>query len=132
MMASAKENKAMPPQPLVAPLSVDPDSKVCWGVCIAKPQTKWGTRSADRGQIVVVGMTAWRRQRCRCGRHDRHGAGNGGVGNGQSLFLCCLLLMRDGKSGWTPLHIIVCSQDLVTMLLLLGHEASTDGNGRGG
>ena len=48
------------------------------------------------------------------------------------MFLHCLLLMRDGKSEWTPLHNAVCNRDPVTMLLLLGHRASVDGNGCGG
>ena len=59
------------------------------------------------------------------------GAGNGRVGGGRLLFLRRLLLTRDGKSGWTPLHIAVCNRDSVTMLLLLGHGALADGNGCG-
>ncbi len=66
------------------------------------------------------------------GRRDRRRAGDGGVGGGQSSFLRRLLLMRDGESGWTPLHIAVSSRDPVTMLLLLGHGASADGDCREG
>ena len=42
-----------------------------------------------------------------------------------------LLLTRDGKSGWTPLHIAVYNQSPVTMLLLLSHGVSANGDGRG-
>ena len=60
------------------------------------------------------------------------GPGNDGVGGSRLLLLRCLLLTRDSESKWTPLHIAICNRDLVTMLLLLIHKASANGDGRGG
>ncbi len=62
MMASADNNNAMPPQPLVAPLDVDVTQRFAGGVCNAKPRPKWVTRSTDRGQTAAAGTKARRRR----------------------------------------------------------------------
>jgi hypothetical protein len=111
MMASAKDNNAMPPQPLVAPLNVDPTQRFAGGYAMqnrgknGSPAVQIGVRRRQRGQrrrgggaVAAVGG----------------GAGNGRVGGGRLLFLRRLLLTRDGKSGWTPLHIAVSNWDPVT------------------
>jgi hypothetical protein len=141
MMASAEDNNAMPPEPLVAPLNVDPTQRFAGGYAMQNrgqnrsPAAQIGVRRRRRGQQRGGGAAAARggaNPTAGGGRCNSSGARDGGVGGGRSSFLCSLLLTRDGKSRWTPLHIAVCNRDPVTMLLLLSHRVSANSDGCGG
>ncbi len=132
MMASAKDNNAMPPQPLLAPLDVDPTQRFPGGYAMQNR----GQSGSPAAQIGVR-----RQRRCRRrgggatplaggGRRDRRGAGNGRIGG------CLVSAPPPSDEGWRErvdtaphCHLQLGPGD---ELLLLGHGASADGNGPGG